>query len=180
MSRRVSVARRQRRHSGPWRIDLQVSRRLSGRPVVPSLFRPTASNHTPIPTVTNNPRMYLSGRRSRYQALIQAWRHLANMIEPSVCGGDVVLRQITLTTCYSYTINLNLMNYIWHKIWVSSLYHIVIESNSVTFLLVISGCVKSFLPSIPSPRFLIAIRVIYNLFFEKYLMALFMLPLCRT
>jgi len=27
------------------------------------------------------------------------WRHVANMIEPSVCGGDVVLCQITLTTC---------------------------------------------------------------------------------
>jgi len=29
-------------------------------------------------------------------------RHLANMIEPSVCGGDAVLRQITLTTCFNY------------------------------------------------------------------------------
>jgi len=38
VSRRVSVALRQRRDSGPWHIDLQVSR----RPVVPSLFRPTA------------------------------------------------------------------------------------------------------------------------------------------
>jgi len=27
--------------------------------------------------------------------------HLANMIEPSVCGGDAVLRQITLATCYA-------------------------------------------------------------------------------
>jgi len=27
------------------------------------------------------------------------WRHLANTIEPSVCGGDAVLCQITLTTC---------------------------------------------------------------------------------
>jgi len=27
-------------------------------------------------------------------------RHLANTIEPSVCGGDAVLRQITLHTCY--------------------------------------------------------------------------------
>jgi len=25
------------------------------------------------------------------------WRHLANAIEPSVCGGDAVLRQVTLT-----------------------------------------------------------------------------------
>jgi len=28
------------------------------------------------------------------------WRHLANTTEPSVCGGDAVLCQITLTTCY--------------------------------------------------------------------------------
>jgi len=27
------------------------------------------------------------------------WRNLANTIEPSVCGGDAALRQITLTTC---------------------------------------------------------------------------------
>jgi len=27
------------------------------------------------------------------------WRHLANTIEPSVCGGDVVSCEITLTTC---------------------------------------------------------------------------------
>jgi len=31
------------------------------------------------------------------------WRHLANTIEPSACGGDAVLCQITLTTCYFYT-----------------------------------------------------------------------------
>jgi len=30
------------------------------------------------------------------------WRHLANTIEPSVCGGDTVLCQISLTTCYYY------------------------------------------------------------------------------
>ena len=30
------------------------------------------------------------------------WRHLANTIEPSVCGGDAVLCQITLTTCYCH------------------------------------------------------------------------------
>jgi len=28
------------------------------------------------------------------------WRHLANTTEPSMCGGDAVLCQITLTTCY--------------------------------------------------------------------------------
>jgi len=28
------------------------------------------------------------------------WRHLANTTEPSTCGGDAVLCQITLTTCY--------------------------------------------------------------------------------
>jgi len=30
------------------------------------------------------------------------WRKLANTIEPSVCGGDVALCQITLTTCYRH------------------------------------------------------------------------------
>jgi len=28
------------------------------------------------------------------------WRNLANTIEPSVCGGDVALCQMTLTTCW--------------------------------------------------------------------------------
>jgi len=28
------------------------------------------------------------------------WRHLANTTEPSMCGGDATLYQITLTTCY--------------------------------------------------------------------------------
>jgi len=28
------------------------------------------------------------------------WRHLTNTTEPYVCGGDVVLCQITLTTCF--------------------------------------------------------------------------------
>ena len=27
------------------------------------------------------------------------WRHLANTTEPSICGGDAALCQITLTTC---------------------------------------------------------------------------------
>jgi len=31
------------------------------------------------------------------------WRNMANAIEPSVCGGDVALGQITLTSCYYYT-----------------------------------------------------------------------------
>jgi len=33
-------------------------------------------------------------------ALWAHWHHLANIIEPSVCGGDAVLCQITLTTCF--------------------------------------------------------------------------------
>jgi len=28
------------------------------------------------------------------------WHHLANTIEPSMCGGDTVLCHIALTTCY--------------------------------------------------------------------------------
>jgi len=34
------------------------------------------------------------------------WRHLANTTEPSMCGGDAVLCQITLTTCY-YSASVN-------------------------------------------------------------------------
>jgi len=29
------------------------------------------------------------------------WRHLKNTTEPSMCGGDAALCQITLTTCWS-------------------------------------------------------------------------------
>jgi len=32
------------------------------------------------------------------------WCHLANTIGPSVCSGDVALRQITLTTCCALTL----------------------------------------------------------------------------
>jgi len=43
----------------------------------------------------------LEGRRAH-------WRNLVNTIEPSVCGGDAALCQITLTTCYySITIVIN-------------------------------------------------------------------------
>ena len=28
------------------------------------------------------------------------WRHIKNMTEPSMCGGDVALCQMTMTTCY--------------------------------------------------------------------------------
>jgi len=37
------------------------------------------------------------------------WRHLANTIEPSMCDGDAVLCQITLTTCCIFTF---LSNYV--------------------------------------------------------------------
>jgi len=30
------------------------------------------------------------------------WRHLKNTTEPSMCGGDAALCQITLTTCLRY------------------------------------------------------------------------------
>jgi len=39
------------------------------------------------------------------------WRHLANTIEPSVCGGDMALCQITLTTCYLFDTILDLLLY---------------------------------------------------------------------
>ena len=29
------------------------------------------------------------------------WRHLKNTTEPSMCGGDAALCQITLTTCFT-------------------------------------------------------------------------------
>jgi len=32
------------------------------------------------------------------------WRNLANTTEPSVCGCDAALSQITLTTCWSFLI----------------------------------------------------------------------------
>jgi len=32
------------------------------------------------------------------------WRHLAHTTEPSICGGDMTLCQITLTHCYYYCI----------------------------------------------------------------------------
>jgi len=43
----------------------------------------------------------LSRGQNRYGADVDGgWRHLVNTIEPSVCGGDVALCQITLITCY--------------------------------------------------------------------------------
>jgi len=42
-------------------------------------------------------------------------RHLANTIEPPVCGGDAVLCQITLTTC--------------SNTYKSHLFHIIIVMN---------------------------------------------------
>jgi len=35
------------------------------------------------------------------------WRHLANTTEPSVCGRDVALSQITLTTCSNIELVVN-------------------------------------------------------------------------
>ena len=34
------------------------------------------------------------------------WRHLKNTTEPSMCGGDAALCQITLTTCYNHPLEL--------------------------------------------------------------------------
>ena len=34
-------------------------------------------------------------------------RHIANTIEPSMCGGDATLCQITLTTCYYQRLSLS-------------------------------------------------------------------------
>jgi len=45
----------------------------------------------------------LSRGQNRYSADADGgahWRNLANAVEPSVCGSDAALRQITLSTCY--------------------------------------------------------------------------------
>jgi len=39
------------------------------------------------------------------------WRHLKNMTEPSMCGGDAALRQITLTTCCICSLVLKLQEF---------------------------------------------------------------------
>ena len=33
------------------------------------------------------------------------WRHLVNMTEPSICGSDAALCQVTLTTCYGMVLS---------------------------------------------------------------------------
>jgi len=38
------------------------------------------------------------------------WRHLANKTEPSVCGGDAALCQITMTTCWNTCHYLRIVN----------------------------------------------------------------------
>jgi len=43
------------------------------------------------------------------------WRHLANTIEPSMCGSDAALCQITLTTCYTWSLFLWLGNFVWYQ-----------------------------------------------------------------
>jgi len=42
----------------------------------------------------------LVGLRNRVLDVGAHWRHLANTTEPSVCGGDAALCQITLTSYY--------------------------------------------------------------------------------
>jgi len=37
------------------------------------------------------------------------WRHLKNTTEPSMCGGDAALCQITLTTCFSFSCGFGFM-----------------------------------------------------------------------
>jgi len=43
-----------------------------------------------------------------FYILAAHWRHLANTTEPSVCGGDAALCQITLTTCFWYFVYLGI------------------------------------------------------------------------
>jgi len=37
--------------------------------------------------------------------MVWIWRNLANATEPSVCGGDTALCQITLITLYFYEVD---------------------------------------------------------------------------
>jgi len=48
------------------------------------------------------------GRRKHVLHVRAHWRRLANTTEPSVCGGDAALCQITLTTCYYWNFLLHL------------------------------------------------------------------------
>jgi len=42
------------------------------------------------------------------------WLHLANMSEPSICGGDAAVCQITLTTCFlCYFLRLKVTIKVW-------------------------------------------------------------------
>jgi len=43
-----------------------------------------------------------SGRHTRKRVLDGGahWRHVANTFEPSMCGGDAALCQVTLAACY--------------------------------------------------------------------------------
>jgi len=49
------------------------------------------AGHTNL-SVPNNPVLVASAY----------WHHLANNVEPSMCGGDAAYCQITFTTCYYY------------------------------------------------------------------------------
>jgi len=66
------------------------------------------------------------------------WRHLANTIEPSVYGGNAVLCQITLTTCFICCYN---YMYIIQK---SSLSHHHLVSVQFFFSTIVSVSVTSY------------------------------------
>ena len=66
------------------------------------------------------------------------WRHLKNTTEPSVCGGDAALCQITLTTCFDIIPLYNC----------SFLHYFILEVSLLFYLGLILGSVlttKSFL-----------------------------------
>ena len=55
------------------------------------------------------------------------WCHLANMIEPSICGSDAVLCQTTLTTCSLYN---------WHMAYSELHNNTVLSTNSQTHCII--------------------------------------------
>jgi len=71
-------------------------------------------HNDPLNPTGPNEMLFAGQTRVRQRTIILVagthWRLLTNAIEPSVCGGDAVFCQITLTTC-CYYYNLTTMLY---------------------------------------------------------------------
>jgi len=85
-----------------------------------------ARRHSAVQKRLNRSRCHLScgvGWAEGRMCYIGAhWPNLANTTEPSVCGGDATLCQISLTTCYTTTLhylwNINVQKIVMLKSWV--------------------------------------------------------------